>query len=204
MDVYIETGLTRFAGAVGWPGWCRAGLDEQSAMQSLLLYAPRYARVLEGTGLDFPTPPGLQSFQVVERVKGNGTTDFGAPNVPLAADTLLLDEGELNRVVQILSACWAAFDQAVALADGKSLRTGPRGGGRDINGIVEHVLGAEEAYLSKMGGKRPKETGASLERQIDSATRLSWIPWPPPRAGRLRRPDRVAASTGCRTPLCAG
>jgi hypothetical protein len=32
-----------------------------------------------------------------------------------------------------------------------SLRKGPRGGGRDRDAIVEHVLGAETAYARKLG-----------------------------------------------------
>ena len=36
-----------------------------------------------------------------------------------------------------------AFDGAVQSAAGKELRKGPRGGGRDLETIVEHVLGAD-------------------------------------------------------------
>jgi len=39
-DVYLETGQKRvFAAAVDWPGWCRSGRDEASALQALCDYA---------------------------------------------------------------------------------------------------------------------------------------------------------------------
>jgi hypothetical protein len=53
----------------------------------------------------------------------------------------------------VLRACWSAFDAAVDAATGKSLRKGPRGGGRDLDKIVQHVLEADAAYLSRIGVK---------------------------------------------------
>ena len=45
IDVYLEIGKKRtFAGVIDWPGWCRSGRDEGSALQALLEYGPRYAR----------------------------------------------------------------------------------------------------------------------------------------------------------------
>ena len=35
-DVYLEVGSKRvFAGAVDWPGWCRSGRDEATALEAL-------------------------------------------------------------------------------------------------------------------------------------------------------------------------
>ena len=45
------------------------------------------------------------------------------------------------------------MDITVEAANGKALRSGPRGGGRNLEGIVQHVLGAEGGYLSALGGK---------------------------------------------------
>ncbi len=36
------------------------------------------------------------------------------------------------------------------------LRKGPRGGGRDRDAIVDHVLGAENAYARKLGLRLPQ------------------------------------------------
>ena len=56
IEVFVESGKKRtFAGAVYWPGWCRAGRDEAGALRALVEYGPRYARVLHGCvarGLD--------------------------------------------------------------------------------------------------------------------------------------------------------
>jgi hypothetical protein len=46
IDVYLEAGQKRtFAGALAWPGWCRNGRDETSALQALFDYGPAGARV---------------------------------------------------------------------------------------------------------------------------------------------------------------
>ena len=80
INVYLEIGQKRtFAGALDWPGWCRAGRDEAAALQALCDYGPRYARVLHGATIDFQSPTEISEFNVVERLVGNATTDFGAP-----------------------------------------------------------------------------------------------------------------------------
>ena len=110
-------------------------------------------------GSDFQAPDAVAAFAVVERLQGNATTDFGAPDLVPASDTRPLDATELRRLQALLSACWRAFDAAVESANGKPLRVGPRGGGRTLDGIVQHVLGAEAGYLSALGGKAPPSEG---------------------------------------------
>jgi hypothetical protein len=167
IKVYIEAGETKtFAAALDWPGWSRSGRDEAAALQNLVDYGPRYARVLEGTGLDFQPPADAAAFVVAERVTGNATTNFGAPNVDLSGDTEPVDAAELERWKVILQACWRAFDAAVEGAQGKTLRKGPRGGGRDLDKILEHVRDVDAAYLSSLGGKvkvsKDSEPGSAL------------------------------------------
>ena len=49
IPIYLEIGKKRtFAGAVDWPGWCRAGRDEATALDALDSWARRYAKVLRG------------------------------------------------------------------------------------------------------------------------------------------------------------
>ncbi|HJQ14841.1 MAG TPA: hypothetical protein VJ830_08850, partial [Anaerolineales bacterium] len=87
VKVYLEIGQKRtFAGALDWPGWCRSGRDEESALQALFDYGPRYARALRYARLGFQSPDDVSYFVVVERLKGNATTDFGAPGTPPSAD----------------------------------------------------------------------------------------------------------------------
>lgn len=153
MDVYLEVGKARtLAAAVDWPGWCRGGRDEASALQALLMYAPRYARVLADTPCKFQPPGSISELVVVERLTGNATTDFGAPALALPGDSARVEAVELERWQVILSACWQTLDAAVQAAEGKPLRTGPRGGGRDLAKIMQHVLEVDAVYLTALGG----------------------------------------------------
>ncbi len=149
MEAYLEIGRKRvFAGALEWPGWCRSGRDEQAALDVLIEYRPRYARVV--AGLELPEPAPLE---IVERLAGDATTDFGAPGAIPAADLSALDETELDRLMAVLERCWSAFDAAVEAARGRELVRGPRGGGRRLEAIVDHVREADESYARKVGGR---------------------------------------------------
>ncbi len=86
-DVYLEVGTRRtIAAALDWPGWCRMGQDEGGALQALLEYGPRYAQVLRRTRLGFLAPGDISDFIVVERLKGNATTDYGVPGLAPSVD----------------------------------------------------------------------------------------------------------------------
>jgi len=154
IEVYVEIGQTRtFAVALDWPGWCRSGRDEAAALQALCDYGPRYARALQTTRLPFRAPSEASALVVVERLTGNATTNFGAPNLTLARDTRPIDPTELQRWQVVLKACWHSFDTAVRAATGRALSKGPRGGGRDLTKIIEHVRGVDASYLTSLGGK---------------------------------------------------
>jgi hypothetical protein len=150
--VYLEIGSKRvFAGALHWPGWIRSGKGEEAALEALAAAAGRYAPIARAAG--HPLPAGTAGgFEVVERVKGNATTDYGAPGLPAKADAEPLRGKELERQLALLTAAWDALDGAVAKAPAE-LRKGPRGGGRDRDQIFEHVLGADQAYASGLGVK---------------------------------------------------
>jgi hypothetical protein len=153
-EVTIERGAKRvFAGANAWPGWCRGGRTEGAALEALLTYGPRYANAMGRRRLGYVAPTDISRFRVVERLTGNATTDFGAPGVAARSDDRPVDEEEARRLAAIVKACWSALDRAAAAADGLVLRTGPRGGGRQLTAIVEHVAHAEVAYLSKLGAR---------------------------------------------------
>ena len=169
VDVYLEIGEKRiFAGAIDWPGWSRSGRDEESALQALFDYAPRYATVLRSARLGFKVPAAPSEFKMVERVRGNMTTDFGAPDMAPSVDKRRVDDAELDRLQAVLKACWRTLDAAVSAAAGKELRKGPRGGGRDVEGIIRHVTGAHRAYLSRVGWKLEAE-----EKEPGEAMRLT-------------------------------
>lgn len=166
-DVYLEIGAKRtFAGALEWPGWCRPGTDPDAALAALLDHGPKYATILRGTRLGFVAPASGADLRVVERIRGNATTDFGAPGMAPKCDANPVDDTELGRFEKLLGAAWRAFDAAVDAARGTILRTGPRGGGRSVDGIVEHLLEADGAYLGQVGGKRPIDRGAGVEERL--------------------------------------
>ena len=151
-NIYLELGQKKvFATAVDWPGWCRSGRDEASAMQALLDAGPRYARLLHGSDLAFNAPKSSEALRIIERVEGNATTDFGAPDKIIASDSESFGPGELERAQTLLNAYWRAFDAVVETAVNKELRKGPRGGGRDLDGIVEHVMGADDQLPQNIG-----------------------------------------------------
>jgi hypothetical protein len=167
MDVYLEMGKKRtFASAVEWPGWCRSGRDEEVALQALVDYGPRYAGVLQAVQTEFRAPADVSVLTVVERLEGTTTTDFGAPDATPSSDTRPLDEAELQRLQRLMEAYWQAFDAAVEAASGKELRKGPRGGGRELEGIVGHVLGADTSYLKAVGWKLEKRENEELSEEL--------------------------------------
>lgn len=154
VDVYLEVGGKRvFACAVHWPGWCRSGADEATALQALLDCGPAYAAVVRPARLGFAAPSQLEQLRVVERLAGNATTDFGVPGAIPSADRERAGAGDGARLEKLLRAGWRALEAARKRAAGKPLRKGPRGGGRDLDAIVRHVVEAERGYLSALGWK---------------------------------------------------
>ena len=150
--VYFETGKTRtFAGAMDWPGWCRSARDEAGALRALFDYGPRYASAIQTSKSSFVAPEGVEAFAVVERLVGDATTDYGTPGKAPASDAQAVSFDELRRFIKLLRACWKTLDNAAAAAAGHELRKGPRGGGRDLDKIMEHVLMAEAAYVGRIG-----------------------------------------------------
>jgi hypothetical protein len=153
IPVYIESGDKKvFACAIDFPGWCRSGKDEASALAALAGYAPRYAEVARRAETAFPSKP---EFEVVERIKGKGATDFGVPHEIPKVDAQPLPARQAARQVALMEAAWALLDK-VARSAPAELRKGPRGGGRDRDKMVDHVLGAEAAYARQIGIKHPQ------------------------------------------------
>ncbi len=175
VDVYVETGQKRtFVGAIEWPGWTRIGRDEETALQALHASAPRYAHVLHAAGIEFQAPHDLSAFTIVERLEGTATTDFGAPDATPSADEGPVDAAVVRRFQDLLQAYWQAFDAATQAAAGKELRKGPRGGGRDLEGIIRHVVGADGSYLTQLRRKLHQRDDEDL-RDLVNRTREAVI-----------------------------
>jgi len=165
-EVYLENGAKKtIAGALDWPGWTRISKDEASALQALVDYGPRYAAAMKLNRIDFTPPSSTDTLRVVERLQGGVETDFGAPGLAPAADEQPIDEAELARLQRILEASWMALDAAIRAAQGKELRKGPRGGGRGLESIHQHVVESAAAYLRRLVYKLEPQDGESLADQ---------------------------------------
>jgi hypothetical protein len=177
--VYLEVGSKRvFASALNWPGWTRSGKSEDEALEALAEYGPRYAKVVSRLG--FVPPKSSGALMVSERVKGDATTDFGAPGIPFSKDGTPLKSDELKRLLTILERCWTAFDDTGVANKRKTLRTGPRGGGRSVAAMISHVLEADRAYVSRIGGRSPDDMDGMRETFIETLTaRARGEPAPP-------------------------
>ncbi|MGH2605807.1 MAG: hypothetical protein ACRDG5_04380 [Anaerolineales bacterium] len=186
--VYLEVGKKRtFAGAIDWPGWCRSGRDEGSSLQALAAYGPRYARALRPARLGFGAPANASSLAVTERLQGNATTDFGAPDASPADDAKPVESRDLRRFHAILKGCWRTLDTAADAAAGKPLRKGPRGGGRDLEAILEHVQGADASYMNRLGWKFADDTRDDLDKRMERTREAILIALKSAVAGRIPR-----------------
>ncbi|MDT7539294.1 MAG: hypothetical protein QOI82_2879 [Actinomycetota bacterium] len=179
MKVYVEaTDKKAFACVVDWPGWCRSSRSEEAALEQLIAYQDRYADVAALAGVAFR--PGKPA--VVERVEGNATTTFGAPGVVPQLDH---DAKLTSNEIMLLEASWDHLD-GVATSAPSELRKGPRGGGRDRDKMLQHVVSAEASYARKIGVKHKEpaitDPAAVEAMRADILTTLragaAGTPWP--------------------------
>ena len=154
IGVYLEIGNKKvFAGGLEWPGWCRSGKTEEDALETLLDYGPRYVKAMGSAARGLTPPTKVSDFKVTERLKGDTTTDFGAPGKIPIFDEEEIDSEEAKRLTSFIKAAWKKLDKTAEDAKGIALRKGPRGGGREVDAIVEHVLEGEMSYLYRLGKK---------------------------------------------------
>lgn len=152
--VVLEIGAKRvFASALDWPGWSRGGKTSELALQALEAYAERYEPVARFAAAALPK---RLEFDVVERQQGDASTDYGVPHAPAKAESAPMTKPELERMCSLVDGCWRELDRIAKKAP-LELRLGPRGGGRNRDKILAHVVGAEaSAYAPKLGLKIPE------------------------------------------------
>jgi hypothetical protein len=80
-----------------------------------------------------------------------------------ASDRRPLTAPQARREAALLAACWQVLDDVASSAP-PALRKGPRGGGRDRDDVVRHVVEAEHSYAAKLGIRR-KELGDTPFRE---------------------------------------
>jgi hypothetical protein len=160
-----------FAWVIDWPGWCRAGKDPALAREALLAYRPRYAVVADAAGLVPPDVGGTEP-DVVESVEGGSGTEFGVPSAITPLDRRPTTTAEADRLARLVGAAWTVFDRVAAGAPAE-LRKGPRGGGRDRDKMIGHVIEADHAYAREIGVRMP--AGSLGDRAAVEAERAAML-----------------------------
>ena len=95
--------------------------------------------------------PAGATVDVVERFPGTGSTDFWGISFAFSSlDRHEMSRDELDRELTLMRACWAFFDDVRARVSAE-LAKGPRGGGRDRDRIVRHVVVSEQDWAKKLG-----------------------------------------------------
>lgn len=146
--------------SLDWPGWSRGAKRGELALETLEAYRARYRPIAELAGMagEFDAAGPLE---VVEDRIGTGSTDFwGISFSPSSTEHGTMDEADLDRRLTLLQACWAFFDGVAARVSAEMAR-GPRGGGRDRDTIIRHVVRVESEDFAKQVGLRIPE-GAAL------------------------------------------
>ena len=118
------------------------------------------------------------------------------PTSRFKADSRRTTTRDGDQLAAIVDAAWTIFDRVVAGAPAE-LRKGPRGGGRDRDKIVEHVVGADGGYARVLGLKgnevdpRDRAAVADLRKRMLEAIRepsdgspIAGKKWPPRYAAR--------------------
>jgi hypothetical protein len=143
--------------ALDWPGWSRGAKTADVAVETLEAYRERYRAVAQGAGLEAEFD-GAGQIEIVEDHVGVGSTDFwGISFAPSSMEQGPMSEDELERKLRLLEAAWRFLDDVAARVS-PEMQKGPRGGGRDRDEIVRHVVGWEAVGLApKLGVVTPRE-----------------------------------------------
>jgi hypothetical protein len=152
-------GKRSVAFSIDWPGWSRGAKTADLALETLESYRERYRAIasLAGMAREFEAAGPLK---IVEERVGLGSTDFwGISFAPSAAEQDPMDEADFERGITLLRACWTFFD-GVAARVSPEMRKGPRGGGRDRDRIISHVIRQESESFASGVGLRIPEGGA--------------------------------------------
>ena len=136
--------------APDWPGLERGAKTREAAVERLVSYFPRYAEVAKIAGMERDFLAGTDA-EVISHYPGTGSTDFWGISFAFSdVDRQQMSIGELERELTLMRASWQRFDE-VRSSVSREMRTGPRGGGRDRDGIVGHTFATERDWAKKIG-----------------------------------------------------
>ena len=145
--------------AVDWPGWSRGGKTGELAVEALEVYRERYRPIAVKAGLkdEFDRAGRLKT---IEDHIGTGSTDYwGISFAPASSEKEPMSADDFARKIKLLKASWSYFDK-VAASVSAEMAKGPRGGGRDRDRIIRHVIRNESEEFAKYVGLRIPEEGA--------------------------------------------
>ncbi len=94
----------------------------------------------------FTPPKSVDAFRVVQKLKGDATTDFGAPGIAPKADSRALAGKELARQQKLLEASWAALERAAMQSMGGKPAAG------ETKELRKQFL---ETVTARTGGEEP-------------------------------------------------
>ena len=145
--------------AVDWSGWSRGAPTAEEALDRLAAYRGRYRPIAVRAGFERAFDRSGRLTVVEDRV-GTGSTDFwGISFSPSSFEPDPMRTAEFKRKLALLEACWAYFDDVAARVS-PELRKGPRGGGRDRDRIISHVVRVESEGFARGVGLTVPEGGA--------------------------------------------
>ncbi|MGH2417046.1 MAG: hypothetical protein ACRDFY_01805 [Candidatus Limnocylindria bacterium] len=137
--------------SIDWPGWSRGAKTPDEAVELLEAYRDRYRPVARLAGLESEFDAAGE-LDIVEDHVGVGSTDFwGISFAPSSFEQGPMPEDELERKLTLLQASWRFFDDVAARVSPEMLK-GPRGGGRNRDEMVRHVLRNEQVDLVRKVG----------------------------------------------------
>jgi hypothetical protein len=142
--------------APDWPGLERGAKTAEAAIERLLAYIPRYARVTHLAGMETAFL-GITGADIVEQYPGTGSTDFWGISFAFSSiDQQVISSEAMERELALMRACWVYFDEIRARVSAEMAR-GPRGGGRDRDRIVRHVVATQLDWGKKLGIPAPDD-----------------------------------------------
>ena len=152
-------GKRAVAFSLDWRGWSRGAKTPEDALETLESYRDRYRPIADLAGMaeEFDAAGPLE---IVEDRVGPGSTDFwGISFAASSTEQGPMTEAEFDRAITQLRAAWTFFD-SVAARVSPEMRKGPRGGGRDRDRIISHVIRWESENLAGGVGLKIPEDGA--------------------------------------------
>jgi hypothetical protein len=142
--------------APDWPGLERGAKTEEDAIEQLRSYVQRYSHVAKLAKMDAEFN-SLKNIKVVEQYAGTGSTDFWGISFAFSSiDRQSMPDDELERELTLMRACWTFFDK-VRRRVSSEMRKGLRGGGRDRDQIVRHILVNEQNWAKMIGVLTPDD-----------------------------------------------